>query len=157
MFPGGGEAHGKRERELFIDNLLVPIHFITVMIRWTSLATWEFEFPFSNILTSTLLHRWRMSTQNFSSGCSSRTATSSPSPREWATYRRNSRGSRLPPLPLGCANCATWVHTSHSVYPRNPNAKRLYMCVYIYIYKHIYIYRYRYIYVYINLYIYIYI
>ena len=34
-----------RERESFIDNLLVRIHFIIVMIRWTSLVPWEFEFP----------------------------------------------------------------------------------------------------------------
>jgi len=32
-------------REFFIDNLLVRIHFIIVMIRWTGLAPWEFEFP----------------------------------------------------------------------------------------------------------------
>ena len=30
--------------EFFIDNLLVRIHFIIVMIRWTGLAPWEFEF-----------------------------------------------------------------------------------------------------------------
>ena len=30
-----------REREFFIDNLLVGIHFIIVMIRWTDLAPWE--------------------------------------------------------------------------------------------------------------------
>ena len=41
------------ERELFIDNLLVRIHFIIVMIRWTGLAPWEFEFPFPGSLTST--------------------------------------------------------------------------------------------------------
>ena len=34
------------EREFFIDNLLVRIHFIILMIRWTGLAPWEFEFPF---------------------------------------------------------------------------------------------------------------
>ena len=38
--------HMAGERELFIDNLLVRIHFIIVMIRWTGLAPWEFEFPF---------------------------------------------------------------------------------------------------------------
>jgi len=32
-----------QEREFFIDNLLVRIHFIIVMIRWTGLAPWEFE------------------------------------------------------------------------------------------------------------------
>ena len=37
------------ERELFIDNLLVRIHFIIVMIRWTGLAPWRFEFPFPGI------------------------------------------------------------------------------------------------------------
>ena len=34
------------EREFLIDNLLVRIHFIIVMIRWTGLAPWEFELPF---------------------------------------------------------------------------------------------------------------
>ena len=29
------------ERQFFIDNLLVRIHFIVVMIRWTGLAPWE--------------------------------------------------------------------------------------------------------------------
>ena len=37
----------------FIDNLLVRIHFIIVMIRWTGLAPWEFEFHFPGSLTST--------------------------------------------------------------------------------------------------------
>jgi len=31
----------ERERELFIDNLQVRIHFVIVMIRWTGLAPWE--------------------------------------------------------------------------------------------------------------------
>jgi len=31
---------GPRDREFFIDNLLVRIHFIIVMIRWTGLAPW---------------------------------------------------------------------------------------------------------------------
>ena len=43
------------ERESFIDNLLVRIHFIIVMIRWTGLAQWEFDFPFPGSLTSTFL------------------------------------------------------------------------------------------------------
>ena len=42
------------EREFFIDNLLVLIHFIIVMIRWTGLAPWEFEVPFPGSLTSTI-------------------------------------------------------------------------------------------------------
>ena len=41
------------KREFFIDNLLVRVHFIIVMIRWTGLAPWEFEFPFPGSLTST--------------------------------------------------------------------------------------------------------
>ena len=44
-----------RERDFFIDNLLVRIHFIIVMIRWTGLAPWEFVFTFPGSLTSTFL------------------------------------------------------------------------------------------------------
>jgi len=44
-----------RQREFVVDNLLVRIHFIIVMIRWTGLAPWEFEFHFSGSLTSTFL------------------------------------------------------------------------------------------------------
>ena len=44
-----------RERELFIHNLLVRNHFTIVMIRWTGLAPWEFEFLFPGSLTSTFL------------------------------------------------------------------------------------------------------
>ena len=52
--PAGG-AHHARERELFIDNLLVRIHLIIEMIWWTGLAPWEFEFPFPGSLLSTYL------------------------------------------------------------------------------------------------------
>jgi len=45
------------KRELFIDNLLVRIHCIIVMIRWTGLAPWEFEFPFPGSRISTFLPR----------------------------------------------------------------------------------------------------
>ena len=44
-----------REREFFIDKLLVRIHYIIEMIRWTGLAPWEFGFPFPGSLTSTFL------------------------------------------------------------------------------------------------------
>ena len=47
----------EREKEFLIDNLLVRIHFIIVMILWTGLAPWEFEFPFPGSLTSTFLSR----------------------------------------------------------------------------------------------------
>ena len=33
------------EREFFIDNLLVRIHFVIVLIRWTGLAPWECVRP----------------------------------------------------------------------------------------------------------------
>ena len=39
-------APSQDEREFFIANLLVRIHFIIVVIRWTGLAPWAFEFPF---------------------------------------------------------------------------------------------------------------
>jgi len=51
------QQRGEREREFFTDNLLVRIHFIIVMIRWTGLAPWEFEFPFPGSLASTFLER----------------------------------------------------------------------------------------------------
>ena len=46
---------GEVERDFFIDNLLVRIHFIILMIRWAGLAPWEFEFPVPGSLTSTFL------------------------------------------------------------------------------------------------------
>ena len=46
-----------RQREFCIDNLLVRIHSIIVMIRWTGLAPWEIEFPVPGSLTSTFLVR----------------------------------------------------------------------------------------------------
>jgi hypothetical protein len=42
-------------REVFIDNLLVQILYIILMIRWTGLAPWEFEFPLPGSLLSTFL------------------------------------------------------------------------------------------------------
>jgi hypothetical protein len=38
-----------------IDNLLVRIHLVIGMMRWTGLAPWEFEFPFPGSLTSAFL------------------------------------------------------------------------------------------------------
>ena len=48
-----GSGSTLRKREFFIDNLLVRIHFIIEMIRWTGLAPWEHEFPFPGSLAST--------------------------------------------------------------------------------------------------------
>jgi len=41
----GHEPEGARKQTLFVDNLLVRIHFIFEVIEWTGLAPWEFEFP----------------------------------------------------------------------------------------------------------------
>jgi len=38
-----------------MDNRLVRIHFFIEMTWWTSLAPWEFEFPFSGSLISNFL------------------------------------------------------------------------------------------------------
>ena len=46
-------------RAKVIDNLLVRIHFIIVMIRWTGLAPWGFEFPFPGSLSSTFIGKVR--------------------------------------------------------------------------------------------------
>ena len=63
----GSRKHGPRttrewpfgltdpEREFFIVNLLVRNHIIIVLIRWTGLAPWEFEFPSPGSFISTFL------------------------------------------------------------------------------------------------------
>ena len=38
------------ERDVFIDNLLVRIHFIIEMIWWTGLAPWELRIGASSTL-----------------------------------------------------------------------------------------------------------
>ena len=43
-----------RGRDFFSDNLLVRIHLIIEMIRWTGLAPWGFEFLFPGCIASTL-------------------------------------------------------------------------------------------------------
>ena len=45
----------RREREFFLDNLLVRIHLIIVMTRWTGPVPWEFELSFPGSLASTFL------------------------------------------------------------------------------------------------------
>ena len=45
----------RRREELCVGNLLVRVHCIIVMIRWTGLAPWEVEFPFPGSLTSAFL------------------------------------------------------------------------------------------------------
>jgi len=57
--PSPGKRQRGDDREFFIDNLMVRIHFIIVMIRWTGLAPSEFEFPFPGSLTSTFLEEGR--------------------------------------------------------------------------------------------------
>ena len=46
---------GQENKELFVYVLLVRIHFIIVMMKWTGLALWQSEFPFPGSLTSTFL------------------------------------------------------------------------------------------------------
>ena len=49
-------ARSVPEREFFIDNLLVRVHFVIVMIRWTGHAPWDFGFPFLGSLTPATRH-----------------------------------------------------------------------------------------------------
>jgi len=53
--PAGTLVWVCQEREFFIDNLLVRIHFVIVMNRWTGLAPWEGESLFPGSMTSTFL------------------------------------------------------------------------------------------------------
>ena len=41
--------------QLSVDNLMVQIHMVIVMIRWTGLAPWEFDLPFPCSLRSIFL------------------------------------------------------------------------------------------------------
>ena len=50
-----GHLRPVTERDFFIDNLLVQIHYIILMIRWTGLAPREFEFPLPGSFLSTFL------------------------------------------------------------------------------------------------------
>ena len=50
------QAHQVERDCYFIDNLLVRVHFIIVMIRWTGLATWESELHFPGSLTTAFLN-----------------------------------------------------------------------------------------------------
>ena len=47
-----------REMEFSIDFLIVRNHFIIVMIRWTGLAPWEFDFTFLGSLISKFVEGW---------------------------------------------------------------------------------------------------
>ena len=43
------------EKKICVDNLLIRIRFIIVMIYWTGLAPWEFEFSFPGSFISAFL------------------------------------------------------------------------------------------------------
>ena len=43
------------ERDFFIYNLRVRVHYVIEMIWWNSFAPWEFEFCFPGNLMSTFL------------------------------------------------------------------------------------------------------
>jgi len=42
--PGSEHGGPPGDAAFFIDNLLVRVHFNIVMVWWTGLAPWEFEF-----------------------------------------------------------------------------------------------------------------
>ena len=69
------------QREFFTDNLLVRIHFIIAMIRWTDLAQWRFEVPFPGCLTSTFLEALHL--PYFPSSSTTSSTTSSKSTPDW--------------------------------------------------------------------------
>jgi hypothetical protein len=44
------------EKDFFIENLLICIHFTIEMIWWTGLVPWKFEFPLPGSLLSAFLY-----------------------------------------------------------------------------------------------------
>jgi len=91
-----------KEREFFIDNLLVRIYFIIVMIRWTGLAPRVFDFPFPGIPTSTFheqkeggadakehsTHLARTRNPLFELVVAAETETFNPKPGRWSLLRK---------------------------------------------------------------------
>ena len=92
--------HGRFiEREFSIDNPLVRIHFNIVMIKWTGLAPWDFESPFSGSLTSTFLEA---------------ALYTFPEERTLSLRERQSLLPTQPPcLHPHCASASTAEHTRH--------------------------------------------
>ena len=82
------------EREFFIDNLLVRNYFIIVMMRWTGLSPWEFEFPFPDSLTSAFLSSHSLGMQSRSSGRDYRKVTPQSSYRG-TSLKRNCLPPRI--------------------------------------------------------------
>ena len=89
------------EREFFVDKLLVRIHFVIMMIRWTGLAPLESKFTFPGSLTSTFLVRFLSS---LSAALQRRTMPplSSPRPpRSTNQVIREHLAHKKPPPPIG--------------------------------------------------------
>ena len=80
------QPNHQKEREFFIDNLLVWIYFVIVMIRWTGLAPLEFEFPFLGSLVSAFLV-----------GCTHTSHTSQVSTPQAPQFHQNQLLRPLPP------------------------------------------------------------
>ena len=72
LHPEASPLCPREEREFFVDILLVRIHCIIAMIRWTGLAPWGFESPFPGSFVSTFLggrHSASLSRIRGSPGC----------------------------------------------------------------------------------------
>ena len=65
------------ERKFIVDNLLVRIQCIIVIIRWTGLAPWKFEFSFPGSLTPTILYAGEVNVM-FRQVCSTADGTCAP-------------------------------------------------------------------------------
>ena len=109
-------------RDFFIDNLLVRIHFIIVMIRWTGLAPWELEFPLPGSLTSSFLYESQMQPSPRES-CSQNTPATKRlqplvtphthnAPRPAPTHPHPPRGVRER------SSGSTYIHPSHRLAER---------------------------------------
>ena len=104
------------EREFFIDNLLVRIHVIIVMIRWTGLAPWEFEFPFHQV---DVLVRGGADLDK--------------------TDLRGRRPDDLLPRACLCPSLSLSLYVYVYMYIYIHIYTYMYLCIYIYIYIYIYI------------------
>ena len=79
--PSSEQLLASYQRAFFIENLLVRIHFIIVMTRWTGLALWEFEFLFLGSLASTFLFLETVTSASARSGPMTAACAASTVPR----------------------------------------------------------------------------
>jgi hypothetical protein len=141
-----------------IDNLLVRIHFIIVMVRWTGLAQREFEFPFPSSLISCCLvqlyrycsmFKWTSQLYRYNSiFISAYWCVTTITTTGYGDYTPVTIGGKFVAFATMVNSRCVYIYILMCIY-------YIYIYIYIYIYTYICINTYEYLYLYIYLYIYL--